>query len=199
MPFARQVTVDGEAVTGLFEKVPTEGDIHRFASAETGKSQIVGLGDTSGILTWGSDYVDAQLDFNFLMGVKQLEVGIVDAVTGEVVAIPSLTVINAAIVRSGSNFPSSFDPGNAALLYFDEVDTDVVRVYHVTSSQIIRFRVPHTSTPAETSQKVIVLRQGDQVAVEFLGEGDGVLLKAPNGRRGLLRMDNNLKLTVLPR
>ena len=199
MPFARQVTVDGEPVNGLFEKIPTEGDIHRFASAETGKSQIVGLGDTSGILTWGSDYVDVQLDFNFLMGVKQLEVGIVDAVTGKIEAIPSLTTINTAIVRSGSNFPSSFDPGNAALLYFDEVDTDVVRVYHVSSSDIIRLRVPHTSTPAETSQKVIVLRQGDQVAVEFLGEGDGVLLKAPNGRRGLLRMDNNLKLTVLPR
>lgn len=199
MPFARQVTVDGEPVLGLFEKIPTEGDIHRFASAETGKSQIVGLGDTSGILTWGSDYVDVQLDFNYLMGVKQLEVGIVDAVTGKIEAIPSLTTINTAIVRSGSNFPSSFDPGNAALLYFDEVDTDVVRVYHVSSSDIIRLRVPHTSTPAETSQKVIVLRQGDQVAVEFLGEGDGVLLKAPNGRRGLLRMDNNLKLTVLPR
>lgn len=199
MPFARQVTVDGEPVNGLFEKIPTEGDIHRFASAETGKSQIVGLGDTSGILSWGSDYVDVQLDFNFLMGVKQLEVGIVDAVTGKIEAIPSLTTINTAIVRSGSNFPSSFDPGNAALLYFDEVDTDVVRVYHVSSSDIIRLRVPHTSTPAETSQKVIVLRQGDQVAVEFLGEGDGVLLKAPNGRRGLLRMDNNLKLTILPR
>jgi hypothetical protein len=199
MPFARQVTVDGEAVPGLFEKIPTEGDIHRFASAETGKSQIVGLSDTSGILTWGSDFVDVQLDFNFLMGVKQLEVGIVDPVTGKIEAIPSLTTINDAIVRSGSNFPSTFDPSEAALLYFDEVDTDVVRVYHVSSSDIIRFRVPHTSTPAETSQKVIVLRQGDQVAVELLGEGDGVLLKAPNGRRGLLRMDNNLKLTVLPR
>ena len=199
MPFARQVTVDGDPVNGLFEKIPTEGDIHRFASAETGKSQLIGLGDTSGILSWGSDYVDIQLDFNYLMGVKQLEVGIVDAVTGKIEAIPSLTTINTAIVRSGSNFPSSFDPGNAALLYFDEVDTDVVRVYHVSTSDIIRLRVPHTSTPAETSQKVIVLRQGDQVAVEFLGEGDGVLLKAPNGRRGLLRMDNNLKLTVLPR
>jgi hypothetical protein len=75
----------------------------------------------------------------------------------------------------------------------------VVRVYHVTTSDIVMFRVPHTSTPAETSNKVIVLRQGDQVAVEMLGEGDGILFVAPNGRRGLLRMDNNLKLTMLPR
>jgi len=199
MPFARQVTVDGEPVNGLYEKIPTEGDIHRFASAETGKEQIVGLADTSGNLTWGTDYVDVILDFNYLMGVKQLEVTVVDPVTGEMVAIPSLASINTALTRSGANFPSTFDPSETALLYFDEVDTDVVRVYHVNSSQIIRFRVPHTSTPAETSQKVIVLRQGDQVAVEMLGEGDGVLFVAPNGRRGLLRMDNNLKLTVLPR
>ncbi len=199
MPFAKQVTVDGEAVNGLFEKVSTEGDVHRFASAETGKSQIVGLADVSGNLSWGADYVDVTLDFNYLMGVKQLEVELVNAVTGKLEAIPSLATIHAALTRSGANFPPSFDPSEAALLYFDEVDTDVVRVYHVSSSYIVRFRVPHTSTPAEMSQKVIVLRQGDQVAVELLGEGDGVLLRAPNGSRGLLRMDNNLKLTVLPR
>ena len=199
MPFARQVTVDGEPINGLYVKVPTEGDIHRFASAETGKEQIVGLADTSGVLAWGADYVDVTIQFNYLMGVKQLEVGVVNAVTGKIEAIPCLATINEALTRSGASFPSSFDPSNAALLYFDEVDTDVVRVYHVSSSDIIRFRVPHTSTPAETSQKVIVLRQGDQVAVEMLGEGDGVLFVAPNGRRGLLRMDNNLKLTVLPR
>jgi hypothetical protein len=199
MPYPREVTVDGEVVSGLYEKIPTEGDIHRFAAAETGKEQIVGLGDTSGNLSWGADYVDVTLDFNYLMGVKQLEVSIVDPTTGKMQAIPRLATINTARTRAGSAFPSSFDPGNAALLYFDEIDTDVVRVYHVTTSDIVMFRVPHTSTPAETSNKVIVLRQGDQVAVEMLGEGDGILFVAPNGRRGLLRMDNNLKLTMLPR
>jgi len=199
MPYPKQVTVDGEPVPGLFEKIPTEGDIHRFASAETGKEQIIGLADTSGILSWSADYVEVTLDFNYLMGVKQLEVAVVDPNTGEMVAIPSLTTINDALTRAGAAFPSSFNPSNAALLYFDEVDTDVVRVYHVNSSQIIRFRVPHTSTPAERTDRVIVLRQGDQVAVELLGEGDGFLFTAPNGRRGLLSIDNNLKLTVLPR
>lgn len=199
MPFPRQATVNGEPIEGFYEKIPTEGDIHRFASAETGKEQIVGLDDTSGILSWGGDYVDVTLDFNYLMGVKQLEVAIMDASTGETKAIPRITTVNTALTRTGANFPASFDPSNASFLCYDEVDTDVVRVYHVSSSDILLFRVPHTSTPAETSQKVIVLRQGDQVAVELLGEGDGMLLKAPNGRRGLLRMDNNLKLTVLPR
>ena len=199
MPYAKQVTENGEPIEGFFEKVPTEGDIHRFASAESGKSQIVGLGDTSGVLDWGTDYVDVRIQFNYLMGVKQLEVDVVDPVTGSMVAIPSLATINDALTRTGAAFPASFDPALPALLYFDEIDTDVVRVYHVNSTQVIRFRVPHTSTPAETSQKLIVLRQGDQVAVELLGEGDGMLFVSPNGRRGLLRMDNNLKLTVLPR
>ena len=61
------------------------------------------------------------------------------------------------------------------------------------------FFVPHTSTPAENSARVIILQQGDNVALEMLGEGDGIMLKAPNGRQGLLRLGNNLALSVLPR
>jgi len=41
--------------------------------------------------------------------------------------------------------------------------------------------------------------QGDNAAVELLGNGDGILLKSRGGRRGLLRIDETLQIGVDPR
>lgn len=200
MPVIKEVMVGGAKIPGLYKKVSTEGDLHRFASAESGKAQLVCMADTSGRIVVGSDYYDVTLGFVYLMGVRQLMVGFVDPVTGKIEFIPNLKDIQAALTDpGGSSFPVSFNPSNVALRYFDEVSSTVVRVYHAGSLDIFMFQIPHTSTPAATSSRVTVLAQGDHVATEFLGDGDGVMLRAPNGRRGLVRLTNNLQVSVQPK
>jgi len=199
MPIIQTVTVDNEAIPGFYQKIPTEGDLHRFASAETGKAQFVCMADTSGRVETGTGYFDVELSFRYLMGVKQLQVYKVDPVTGEAELIPNAQVVTESRNREGSNFPSSFNLTSGSFLYFEEISTDVVRVYHVGASDIILFAVPHTATPASHSNKLIILNQGDNIGIEMLGVGDGIMLISPSGRRGLLRLTDSLQLNVQPK
>jgi len=199
MPIIQAVTVDNETVPGFYQKIPTEGDLHRFASAETGKAQFVCMADTSGRVETGTGYYDVTLDFRYLVGVKQLMVMKVDAVTGEAEQIPNAQVVTESLNREGSNFPTSFDLSSTNFLYFEEIATNVVRVHHLGASDIILFLVPHTATPASHSNRLIVLNQGDNIAIELLGIGDGIMLQSPSGRRGLVRLTDSMKLNVQPK
>lgn len=200
MPKVNQVELDGAPVKGAFEKVSTEGDMFRVAGAETGKSEVVSMADTSGKVVWGGAYADVTLGFPYLMGVHQVQVGKVDPTTGHVAPLLDLAVVNEARARDGSEIPSTMDPAaNASFLCFEELSPEAVRVYNAGATDVLWFGVPHTSTPAAVSSRVSVQRQGDNVAVEALGDGDGIALRAPNGRRGLVRLENNLKLNVVPR
>jgi hypothetical protein len=199
MPIIQQVKVDNEAIPGFYQKIPTEGDLHRFASAETGKAQFVSMSDSSGRIVTGSGYLDITLDFRYLMGVKQLKVAFVNANTGLAQIIPNAQDVSEARNKAGSNFPTSFDLSNASFVYYEEFATDVVRVYHVSASDILLFYVPHTATPAAISNRQIIDNQGDNIAIELLGDGDGLLLRAPNGRRALIRLTDNLNINVQPK
>jgi len=199
MPIIQQVKVDNEAIPGFYQKVSTEGDLHRFASAESGKAQFVCMADTSGRITVGTGYFDVQIDFRYLMGVKQLMAWLVDPVSGEAFLLPNAQDVSEARNKSGSNFPSSFNLSNTSFLYFEEIATNVVRIHHVGASDIILLSVPHTATPASHSARLIVNNQGDNVAIELLGSGDGFMLRAPNGRRALIRLTDNLNINVQPK
>lgn len=200
MPIIQQVKVDNETVSGLFEKIPTEGDLHRFSAAETGKGEFIGMSDTSGKITTGTGYCDVTLGFRYLMGVKQLQIArVTNPGVGEMVLIPRGNEVQEANNRSGSNLPSSFDLSTGTFVYFEEIATDVVRIHRAIASDIFLFFVPHTATPASHSNRVIVLNQGDNVAIEMLGEGDGIMLRSPSGRRGLLRLGDNLNIRVQPK
>lgn len=203
MPIIQQVTVDNEAIPGFYQKIPTEGDLHRFASAESGKAQFVSMADSSGRISAGgmppNTYFDVTLDFRYLMGVKQLQVAKVDVVSGESELIPNAQDVSAAVNKAGSNFPTSFALSSPSFFYYEEIATNVVRVYHVISSDVLFFMVPHTATPSSHSNRVIILNQGDNVAIEVLGDGDGIMLKSPNGRRALLRLTDNLNLNIQPK
>jgi len=199
MPIIQQVKVDNEAISGFYQKIPTEGDLHRFASAEAGKAQFVSLADSSGRIVVGSGYLDVTLDFRYLVGVKQLQVYQVGTTSGYGQIVPNAQDVSIARNKTGSNFPIGFDLSNPSFHFFDEVSPDVVRLYNFATTDVVLFMVPHTATPAAISNRQIIDNQGDNIAVELLGDGDGILLRSPNGRRALLRLTDNLNLNIQPK
>ena len=190
---------DGVTVEGAYRKVSTEGDVFRVAAAESGKRMLISGQDSSGRIAWGMGFADVTLDFIYLVGVNELDVAVVDPVTGLGRSIVNKAALDVAVARPGAAIPSSMNPANAAFKAFAEVSPDVVRIYNLQASAVVMASVPHTATPPSLSARVSVQRQGDNIAVNLLGEGDGVLMKAPNGRTALVRLENNLKINVVPR
>lgn len=190
---------DGVTVVGAFRKVSTEGDVFRVVAAESGKRMLVSGQDSSGKIVWGSGFADVTLDFIYLVGVNELEVAVVDPVTGLGRSIINKAALDAAVARPGSAIPTTMDPSIAAFKAFAEVSPDVVRIYNLQASDVIMVSVPHTATPPSLSNRLSVQRQGDDIAMALLGEGNGLLMKAPNGRTALVRLENNLKINVVPR
>lgn len=198
-----QVIVNGVPVPGLFQKITTEGDIHRFVSAETGHAQIIHRDDPT-VLTSGasrvevhSGYLKFNLDFRYLVGVHQITAGIVDVTFGWVAPILDLLSIQSARNTWPATAVGDLDPSVASVRYFEEDTELAIRVYNTAATdKVFVFQVPHTATPATSRSKIIVDNQGDDVAIECLGEGDGFLLRSRNGSQWLVRIDDEGVLGV---
>lgn len=199
--------VSGDVVDNVWDRVATEGDSARFTSAETGHRQILHLAETAQLAD-GTNIVTAepslgshlfQLDFDYIVSANQLEVFIPnsdlwasDSVI-EFVKLPSIEERNLAAL-----WPTPRDTEMEC--YYEEIGSSTVRVYGVPATPgIVLFTVPHTSLPAALRNKIIVLDQGDNEAIEFRGDGDGIVFRSPNGSKWLLRIDNNGTPVVEPR
>jgi hypothetical protein len=198
----KQSKLDGTPIPGLFEKVRTEADEYRFVSAEAGHSQIIHRDDSSRVaayLTATPPYYEFSLDFKYLVGKKQLRVGIMNPATGSISELISLSDIQAA--RTDPNWPPvpSPDINVSVVQHFSEASDDTVRVYNMGTNKLVWFSVPHTSLQGSSRSKITVEDQGDGVAEEFLGEGNGLLLTSRDGTKGLLTIDDELNLRVDPR
>lgn len=197
----------GAIVADVYDRVETEGDAIRFAAAENGHREMIHVNNTAvaanGIakVTVESGSHLFQLDFDYIVGANQLEVLIPN--TYQYTSANRIEFAQVASIdeRNQAALPGWTGPAASQIeTYFEEVGSNTVRVYGVPSSPgIVLFRVPHTALPAALRGKVIVLDQGDQVAVELRGEGDGVIMRAPNGSKFLVRVDNSGVLTVEPR
>ncbi len=201
MSLAIQVKANGVPVRGLFKKVTTEGDIYRFVTAETGHSEVINKGDTRpGKVTPTSNYHDFSLQFRYLVGLHQLSVGIVNAGVGHVTPILDQSVIEAARTAGGWPTPGDLDPASASMQYFAEIDEGTVRVYNLgANDKTLVFSVPHTSLQAVSRSRIMVSKQGDNAIIEGLGNGDGILLRSRGGIKGLLVIDDERGLAILPR
>lgn len=203
MSLVLQVKQNGSPVRGLFKKVATEGDLYRYVTAESGHSEVIHRGDTRvGKVVTGSNYLEFTLAFRYLVGMNQLNVGIVDANTGRVSPIINQAVIETS--RSSGGWPGlpggDLNPATVSVQYFTEVDYEKVRVYHLgVGDKILVFSTPHTSLQATSRSRIMVSKQGDNAIVEGLGNGDGIMLRSRSGRKGLIVIDDELGLGVIPR
>lgn len=210
-------------IPGVFARVPSEGDASRFYGAETGKSQVISIYSTQSVrngvaqVTRGSDplgvYTDFVLDFDYIVSASQLTVFIGNYVSGNPETtkmtfsrIPSIEERLAMIgmQKTGGASPTYFVEADFPSFY-EEQTSSSVRIYGADKDSatyqtgMYLFSVPHTSIPAAVRNKVIVQDQGDNEAAEFRGFGDGFAMRAPNGSKWLVRVDNSGVLVVEPR
>lgn len=198
----------GDVVSGVYDRIATEGDAAQFVNAESGHRQLLHIDDASQLAD-GTNVVTEeaaigahlfQLNFDYIVGAKQLEVLIANSdlyasdTTIELIQVPSIEERNVALSTNWTGPDAS-----EIEVYFEEIGSSTVRVYGVPSPGIVLFRVPHTSIPASSRNKIIVEDQGDNVAIEMLGEGDGTLMRSPNGSKWLMTIDDSGTIVVEPR
>jgi hypothetical protein len=196
---------NGEIAPNVFNRVETEGDAARFYSAEAGQRLVIHidseetLDDETPIVTHegGTTYL-FQLPFQYLVGSRQLQVWIPEITAyaaDKIVFTPIASVDERNVAAAGWTGPSA----SFFATWFEELSSSSVRIYGLDSPGIVMFVVPHTSLPAVNRNKVIVRDQGDNEAVELLGDGDGVIMRSPNGRRWILRIDDSGAPVIEPR
>lgn len=192
----------------VWDRVPTEGDASRFVNAETGYRQILHVADTTQLPN-GTNVVSVeptlgahlfQLNFDYIVAARQLEVWVPDsglyAASSRLEFVQVSSIDERNVAAQGWTGPAETEFET----YFEEIGSSTVRVYGVPDPPgVVLFRVPHTSLPAASRNKIIVLDQGDNAAVELRGDGDGIVMRAPNGSKYLLRIDNSGVPVVEPR
>jgi len=214
-----QVKKNGQAVVGLYKKLRSEGDAYRFVGAEAGNCQIIHINDDTVFsdgrrrVTLGPNhtppnntpqYIEFVLKFAYFVGKNQLMVGLLEGVpSGRVTPLLSRTAIDLARLEwadwQNPPYDVDLDPTDQYTVHFQEILKDTVRVVNPGTTRVFSFQIPHTSLQAVSRGRVLVDNQGDNAAVELLGNGDGILLKSRGGRRGLLRIDETLQIGVDPR
>jgi hypothetical protein len=214
-----QVKRNGLPVSGLFLKAVTQGDAARFVGAETGYVQIINLHDDTVLpdgrrrVTIGPNYsppnntpsyVEFVLNFNYFVGLNQIKASLLDAGdTGRLVPLLNRQAIYQARLDwpawQNPPYDTVLDPTDQYTVQFQEISRDTIRIISPGTTDIFVFEVPHTSLQATSRNRIMVSNQGDNAAIELMGEGDGILLKSRRGRRGLLRIDESLQIGVEPR
>jgi len=204
MPKVTQIEKDGDPVDGMWQKQSTQGDAYKFVTADAGHAQIIHKDDNTTLpdgrarVTTGSDYLEFVLGFKYMVGLHQVAVdAIIDVYSGLLYGVPNRAIVDAARASWQSWPTTELDP--AQIAYFQEISPDVLRVYNPGNYKIFQFSVPFTSLQAVSRARVIVDAQGDNAAMELLGDGDGILLKSRNGNRGLLRIDDGHNVKVEPK
>ena len=163
-------------LANFFNKVNTDGDAIRILGAETGFQEVQSVDFTDGV-------AEVTLGFNSLVGVKQLRVSQRVAIGATSFWAP---VLPEDLALSGST-------------YYTEDSGNTVTIYGPTTTTQFLFDVPHTSIPAELREKIVVRDQGNNDAIELLGNGDGILLRSGSGFKYLVRVDDSGSLVTEPR
>jgi len=196
----------GAIVQKVFDRLPTEGDASRFYAAEAGQRLMVHV-DTTDTLPNGDAIVTSEggdtylfrLPFSYLVGSRQLMVMIPEATAyaaGDALFLQMPSVDERNVAVAGWTGPAS----SYYSTYYEEISSSTVRVYGLADPPgVVWFVVPHTSLPATHRNKVIVRDQGDNEGIELLGDGDGIVLRSPDGRKWLVRVDESGNLASEPR
>ncbi len=199
MPLVRPIPGTDNA----FEKIPTSGDAVRFVTAQQGKRHLVQLTDSAPNAAARNIDITGDpiftLPFDYLFGVRQLEVFELDSTTFVADRLVEKTVYDEA--NAGVLTTVAVPP--AAAPYFEEVSKDQVRIINPTNTtdaagSIYLFAVPHTSLPAENENRVVVAPQPDSQGLRLKGLGDGIVFKDSNGVEYILTITTGGRVAVNP-
>ena len=170
------------SLSNFYQKIVTDGDIDRFTGAAQGSREVVTFETTNtDIFSEGNDNFLVTLHTPYLVGANQLLV-FHSYLNGDLAPLFTTQEI--------------VDNGLPTTLYsFEEVDSYTARIKAPSitdrANHRFLFLIPHTSAPISVREKIIVRDQGDNRAIEFEGDGDGLLMKSPNGAKWLIRVDDS--------
>ena len=172
----------------FFQKVTTDGDVDRFTGAASGSREVILFNAPSSvILDEGNDDYIITLATPYLVGAKQLMV-FHSYQGGQPTALFTTEEI------TDNSLPTT-------LYSFQEDTSYTVRIHAEgitrTADHRFLFLIPHTSAPISVREKIIVRNQGDNRAIELEGDGDGILMKSPNGARFLIRVNDAGSLVAM--
>lgn len=186
MGFIITQKIGNKTLSGFYRKIETEGDASRFISSENGLQELISFADATA--ESATNYL-FELGFSYLVGANQLMV---------FASVSELTATNKKlgyilIPQYSTQLVSGVNP---AAVTYEEVSSTTVRIKFlnatVASSYLdFLFLVPHTATAAISREKMVVKDQGDNIAIELEGHGDGLLLQSPNGVKWLVRIDDS--------
>ena len=204
MSFVRKMRVDDRVVTGYFEKVPTEADSVSLTAEQGGQRWVTPWG--SGSLNSTGTELTIDLPFNYLLNKNQLEV------YWQTTTSTDNRVYGRILDQQTAESLATFDP--LLDVYYEEVSSSRVILHNIGKLQpqpffngdpalpgpgannTLLFSVPHTAAPATNTNRLIVDNQGDNVAVELLGAGDGIMFTTRTGKKILLRPDDGEGIIV---
>lgn len=180
MSFVVNQKIGSKTLSGFYRKVETEGDASRFVSVESGYQQYVAAADLVSEAPLDAGPWLVSLDFTYSVGSRQLLVCVAY----------SESYFN--ILAPTDGFPSTL----TSYPRYEEVDQSTVRILGSTKPARVLVIMPHTATPATSREKIVVNDQMDNTAIELVGDGDGVLMRSPNGSKWLLRIDDSGNLVT---
>lgn len=184
MSFVTNHRVDDRIVTNFYEKQSTEGAASNFTSEAPGQRVLIRRADA--VEDTETSSLTFTLPFSFLLRQNQLEVLHLPA-TGEgfVRLLDETTYLQ----------DPTFDASTA--VYYQENDSTSVTIFNPgnLTGDLFLFNVPFTSLPADLRDRLTVKNQGDNIALEMLGAGDGILMTSRQGKRFLIQIDEGGNLS----
>ncbi len=207
MSFITPHRVDDRAIPNVYEKVPTAGDNSKLVQEAPGRE--VAMTVLQAVYDTAENTLTFTLPFSFLLGQKQLLVYWEASDLVNNVHTGFQRILNRATLETLPSFNEAVTP------HYIESTPNTVVVHNANSlspapyvgdinttgpgiNNSFLFTVPHTAKPGSNDDRVIVENQGDNVAIELKGSGDGILLTASNGKQAILRLNDYGTTVVEP-
>jgi len=165
-------------------------------SEEDIRDFIVTPGTYGGIVVTAANPL-ITLPFEYLVGLRQLEVYVMDIADHEPYRLFSEEEYNIAL--NGTFIDVGADADTVGSAYFKEIDNTTVQIINAPTTLIDKiyvFTVPHTSLPGATTERIVVKNQLVDNAIELQGPGNGIIFTSPNGTRYYLGATDAGKLIL---
>ena len=206
MGFVQPHRVNGVAVSGFYEKVSSAADTTSFASQLAGNREIIRFNEgTTRVETFLDDNSNTAYRFNltnpYLVGGFQLMVFWQQDDTSATFVgngyslIPDLVTAETAGDFTITEDPHYIEESSTSIVFYNAQNLFPLLTSNAGNANGLMFVVPHTGTPAVSTSRLIVSNQGDNVAIDLQGSGDGMIMRSPNGTKYIVQIDDGGNFT----
>lgn len=183
-----------------FTRDKTPNEKFRFLAATTGY-RFIGEFGTSASLSIAGGIGTVNLPFEYFVGKKQLEVYIIDPLTGFKTPVVNEDDYNDAV--TAGDVATTLAAAGAYV--YREITKNQIEINQTTpagnpmTTEIVEIWVPHTSIPGISQDRIVVDNQTDDVAIQLKGANDGIEFVSPGGIVYLLTVADGGNLLVRPK